>query len=480
MKNLIGKEWVDSVSGVTIDVINPANGKLIDTVPSATSEDVDLAVKAAVEAQVEWARVPIHERAQILENFVNITIEHANDLAELLCCETGKPIKEARAEIANIPIFFKGYAEKAKHLYGEVLPIGGEKGQEHTIQFTVREPLGVVACILPFNFPVDLFGQKVPSALVMGNAVIVKPSSDNPLTIHALCGFLQEAGIPSGIIQVITGSGSVVGQALAAHKNVHLVSLTGSTKAGMETMATASANMTHVSLELGGNDAFIMLDDGDMDLAVNETVWGRLYNTGQVCCASKRFLIHNSIKYEFVDRMVSKIKGLKVGNPSDESTDIGCLINEQAAITVEEQVNKTIAEGAKLVIGGKRDGAFYYPTILTDVTRDMEIAKDMEVFGPVIPVIGFDTIDEALEIANQSSYGLCGCVITEDMKKAFYVATSLEAGGAIINGASFYRSAEMPFGGYKHSGIGNEGISTTLEEMSRLKTIVLKNVLKND
>ena len=230
-------------------------------------------------------------------------------------------------------------------------------------------------------------------------------------------------------------------------------------------------------LELGGNDAFLFLEDGDMDKAIEETVWGRLYNTGQVCCASKRFLIHNSRKQEFIDKMKAKIASMKVGNPLDPETEIGCLISEKAAIGVEQQVNETVAAGATIVCGGHRNGAFYEPTILDNVTRDMEVAKDMEIFGPVIPVIGFDTVEEAIEIANQSNYGLCGCVFTEDMKMAFKVCNALECGGAVINGASFYRAAEMPFGGWKHSGIGNEGISTTLKEMSRTKTIVLKNIL---
>ena len=288
---------------------------------------------------------------------------------------------------------------------------------------------------------------------------------------------MLEAGVPAGCIQVLTGDGPVVGQALAAHEGVHLVSLTGSTGAGIQTMGTASKHLAHVMLELGGNDAFLFLEDGDMDLAIKETIWGRLYNGGQVCCASKRFLIHNSRKQEFINRMKEVIEKLKVGDPSLEDTDMGPMINLNAAIRIEEQVNKTLEQGATLVCGGKREDAFYYPTILDNVTKDMDIAKDMEVFGPVIPVIGFDTVEEAIAIANQSSYGLCGCVFSADYPRAMKVAKELECGGVVINGASFYRSFEMPFGGWKHSGIGNEGVLTTLQEMSRMKTIVLKNIL---
>ena len=477
MKNLVAGEFKDASNGAVIEVYNPATNELLDTVPNATAEDVDACVKKAIEAQKAWAKVPLHERGRIIEKFADLVEENAEDLATLLCKETGKPIREARAEIGNTRTFAYGYVEKAKHMYGNVIPAGTEAGQEKTIQITQQEPLGVVACIIPFNFPCDLFGQKVPSALVMGNAVIVKPSSTNPLTLHKYCELLKIAGIPDGVINILSGSGEVCGSALSAHPGVHLISLTGSTKVGMETMKTASQNLSHVMLELGGNDAFLFLEDGDMDKAIEETVWGRLYNTGQVCCASKRFLIHNSRKQEFIDKMKAKIASMKVGNPLDPETEIGCLISEKAAIGVEQQVNDTVAQGATIVCGGHRNGAFYEPTILDNVTKDMEVAKDMEIFGPVIPVIGFDTVEEAIEIANQSNYGLCGCVFTEDMKMAFKVCNALECGGAVINGASFYRAAEMPFGGWKHSGIGNEGISTTLKEMSRTKTIVLKNIL---
>ena len=476
MKNLIGNTWSDASNKSVIEVTNPATNIHIDTVPNSTVEDVDLAVREAHEAFKAWADMPVYERGNILNKFSDLVEEQLEELAKVLSSETGKPIKEARAEIGNMKTFVHGYVEKAKHLYGFTIPAGVEPGQEKTLQYTVRYPLGVVACIIPFNFPVDLFGQKVPSALIMGNSVIVKPSTYNPLTLTKLVDLLRQAGVPKGVIEVIHGDGPVVGQALAAHPLVHVISLTGSTKVGMETMKTASNNLTHVLLELGGNDAFILNEDGNLDLAVEETVWGRLYNAGQVCCASKRFLVHSKVKEEFINKLIERIKTIKIGDPSLEDTDMGCLINEPAAIRVEEQVNQTVASGAKIVYGGTRNGAFYEPTILVDVTKDMEVSKDMEIFGPVISIIEFNTIDEAIEIANQSSFGLCGNIITENMKTAFYVADKLECGGAVINGASFFRAAEMPFGGWKHSGIGNEGISTTLNEMSKIKTVVLKNI----
>ncbi len=477
MKNLIGYEWKDASNGAIIEVVNPAKQELIDTVPNVTLEDVDTAVKVAQIEQKKWEKVSIYDRADILYKFVDLVEENKERLARLLSDETGKPIKEARGEIANVRIGVRGFVEKAKHLYDNSVPVGQEAGQEKTMQVTKRYPLGVIAAIIPFNFPSDLFCQKVPPALMMGNSIIVKPSNYNPLTLIEYVKLMIEAGVPAGVIQVLTGDGPIVGQALAGHPGVHLVSLTGGTAAGIQTMGTASKNLTHVMLELGGNDAFIFLEDGDMDLAVKETIWGRLYNGGQVCCASKRFLIHNSRKAEFISRMKEVIENLKVGDQSKEDTDMGPMVNINAAKRIEEQVNQMVAEGANIVCGGKREDAYYYPTILDNVTKDMEVAKDMEIFGPVISVIGFDTIDEAIEIANQSSYGLCGCVFTNNYPLGMQIADKLECGGAVINGASFYRSFEMPFGGWKHSGIGNEGVMTTLQEMSRLKTIVMKNIL---
>lgn len=477
MKNLIGYEWKEASDGAKIEVVNPATGELIDTVPNVTDEDVDEAVKVAIIEQKKWEKVPIHERAEILYKFVELVEKDKERLARLLSNETGKPITEARGEIANVKVGVRAFAERAKHLYGESIPAGTEAGQETTMQITKRYPVGVIAAIIPFNFPSDLFCQKVPPALLMGNSIIIKPSNYNPLTLTVYVELMINAGVPAGCIQVLTGDGPKAGQALARHKGVHLVSLTGGTAAGIQTMGTASQNLTHVMLELGGNDAFIFLEDGDMDLAMKEVKWGRLYNGGQVCCASKRFLVHNSRRAEFVQRAKELAESIKVGDPMKDTTEMGPMINVNAAKRIEEQVNQTVAAGATLVCGGKRDNAYYMPTVLDNVTRDMDVAKDMEIFGPVISVIGFDTVEEAIAIANQSSYGLCGSVITRDYSLGMKIADKLECGGAVVNGASFYRSFEMPFGGWKHSGIGNEGVATTLQEMSRLKTIVLKNIL---
>ncbi|TDP57297.1 aldehyde dehydrogenase family protein [Aminicella lysinilytica] len=476
MKMIINGKKVDSESGKTFNVTDPATGKVIEAVPKATEKDIELAVDAAVTGQKIWAEIPVWQRVQVLRKFLDLVEVNKEDLAQTLCAENGKPISEARGEIGNIPIGFSGFIEHAKHYYGSIIPQGTEQGQDKNIQMVTREPIGVVACIIPFNFPCDLFDQKVAPALMMGNAAIVLPSSDNPLTLMKLTELLVEAGVPNGAIQCLTAPGAVKSAAVADPR-VHLVTLTGSTEVGIDTAKIAAGNLTHSALELGGNDAFIVLDDGDVDLAVEELVWGRMYNTGQVCCASKRFLIHNSLKDEFAKKAVERIKKLKVGMPSDESTQIGCLISEKAAVKVEGEVARTVEQGGKIIMGGHRDGAFYEPTVIVDVPKTADVAKDMEIFGPVVPVIGFDTDEEAIEIANNSIFGLSSCVFSRDQKRAFKVATAMEAGGAVINGASFFRAFEQPFGGWKHSGIGTEGVFSTFDEMTRVKTIVLKNIL---
>ncbi|MEG0591543.1 MAG: aldehyde dehydrogenase family protein, partial [Lachnospiraceae bacterium] len=356
MKMIIGGKAVGASDKQTIDVIDPATGNVIDTIPAATKEDIDTAVEHAVAGQKIWAKVPVTEKAEIMMKFLEKVEQHKEELAQTLSQETGKPIVEARGEIGNIPISFQAFSEKAKHLYGSVLPAGHEKGQENHILMTQREPIGVVACVIPFNFPCDLFDQKVAPALLAGNAAIVKPSTDNPLTLCKLTALLVEAGVTDGAIEIVTGRGSSVGNWLCAHKDVHAITLTGSTEVGIQTAKTAADHLAHVALELGGNDAFIVLEDGDVDLAVEELIWGRMYNTGQVCCASKRFLIHNSLKEEFTTKAVARIKQLKQGMPSEDSTQIGCLISEKAAIEVEKQIHLTVEQGGKIVLGGQRKG----------------------------------------------------------------------------------------------------------------------------
>lgn len=478
MQNIINGKFVDASDNEVMKIVNPFTGKTIDTVPNSTKKDVDKAVAAAVKAQKSWAKIPVYQKVELLKNFLNLVDNNTDDLAKTLCKETGKPLTQAYAEIGNIRIGFEAFMEKAKHLYGNVIPAGTEAGQDNTLQFTVREPLGVIAAIIPFNFPCDLFDQKVAPSILAGNAVIVKPPHQNPLTLIKLVGLLHEAGLPNGVVQVLTGDGLKTGEPLVKHTQVHGISFTGSLPVGRSVYEKGAEHLAHVTLELGANDAFIVLKDADLDLAVEEVVWGRMYNTGQVCCASKRFIVQKDVLKKFETKLVARLKKLVVGNPMDKKTDIGALITKAACEKAMAQISVVVEQGGKILLGGKANGAVLEPTVITNISKTADVAKDCEIFAPVVSIIPCKDEKEAIEIANQTGYGLSGCVFTQDMKTAIRVANALECGGAVINGASFHRSFEMPFGGYKNSGLGTEGVMSTFDQVTRTKTVTLKNILK--
>ena len=477
MQSIINGKWADASDKSTLDIVNPYTGKVLYTVPNCTEKDVNRAVEYAQKSQKKWANVPVWEKVEILERFLALVRENRADIAKTLCLETGKPITQAFAEVDNIFIAFPAFMEKAKHLYGNIIPAGTEKGQEKTLQFTVREPIGVMVAIIPFNFPLDLFDQKVAPAILAGNSVIVKPPHQNPGAIIKLVKLMHDAGLPSGVVQVLTGDGAKTGDALVKNEGVEGISFTGSVPVGRSIYEKGAKHLAHVTLELGANDPFIVLEDADIDLATSEVVWGRMYNAGQVCVASKRFIVDRKVQKEFETKVVERLKKVVVGNPLDKKTELGSLVSSGACDKVERQVKEIIAEGGKLLLGGKRDGAVYYPTVITNVPKTAKVALNEEVFGPVVSIIPCDGLMEAIEIANATDYGLGSAVFTRDMKKAVFVAKSLQAGGCVINGASFHRSFEMPFGGYKISGIGTEGVMSTFDQVTKTKTITLKNIL---
>lgn len=358
------------------------------------------------------------------------------------------------------------------------LPIGGEAGKEHDFDVTIRQSLGIIVCIIPFNAPLTLFAKKVAPALLTGNAVIVKPATDDPLTLLRLGGLLWEAGVPGKAFQMVTGRGGEIGEWLTADKRIAGVSFTGSTEAGARVAENAGRNLKFQSLELGGNAPLIICDDCDLDYAVKEAVAGRATSmTGQICTVAKRFLVQRTIKAAFVEKLAEQLKTIRLGDPFDPRTRMGTLISESAAKRVEQQVNLTVSQGARLLLGGKRQGAFYGPTVLDNVTAEMDVAHDMEIFGPVFPVIAFDTLEEAIALANDSKYGLGSGIITSDMKKAMKAAVELEAGSVVVNGQTYYRNLLTPFGGCKESGVGREGQTQTLLAMTQIKNIVFKNIL---
>lgn len=477
MQMIIDGKRVDASDSGVIRILNPATQEFIDTVPKATASDANQAIDVAQVGKRIWANTPTHERVRILSRCADAIEEHLEDLAQSLSREMGKIIQEARGEIRVSAQTIRGYAEAAAHHYGKTLT-DSQKGIEKDILFTRHEPLGVVACITPFNYPVLLVAHKMAAALATGNAVIVKPASDNPLTLIKLVALCLEQGISGNVLQIITGSGEVVGKILAESPKVNAISLTGSTEVGISLAETGAKTLKRVFLELGGNDPFIVLDDADISKAIAAAVEGRLENAGQTCCSSKRFLIHESIHDVFIKKLLEALSKIKHGSPQDDETEYGCLINGNAAQKVELQIQKTIEQGAKLICGGHAYNITYFePTILDDVTLDMDIAKDMEVFGPVFPIITFKTDEDAVKIANASRYGLQAGIMTKSVDRAMRIAANLQCGAVVINGSGNYRHIEQPFGGYKMSGFGREGISGTLAEMTQEKTYVLKDVL---
>lgn len=478
MKMFIDGKHVDASNGNTIPVLNPYTLEQIDTIPSATEEDIKAAIASAKKGQELWEKVPMCERISIMKKFRTLLADHGKELAETMTSEVGKPITQSLACIDTTLNVLDNFIECARTLGGDTY-VPSNFGPSGDFVMTIHEPIGVIACIVPFNYPIELFVQKVAPALLMGNAVVIKPATDTPLSNIKMTDLLLEAGVLPQAVQLVTGSGSKIGNWLCTNPDIDSISLTGSTEVGIQTAKNAAPHLHEVGLELGGNDPLIIFEDCDIDYAVSEAVAGRNANTGQTCCASKRFIVENSIKEKFTKKLVESVKSLIIGDPTKEETQVGPLVNQRAAKDVYEQIQKTVSEGGKILCGGKMiDGKFVEPTVISDVTPDMSVANEMEIFGPVWPIIGFDTIDEAVSIANSTPYGLSSGVITNDVIKAMRVARRIDAGGVVLNGASMYRTPEQPFGGYKMTGLGQEGGRNTLLSMSLNKTLILKGVFK--
>lgn len=478
MKMLINGKKADSSDGKVVQVRNPATLEVIDEVPAATQQDVQFALECARQGFEEWSGTPLYKRIEIMKKFQKLTAEHTEEIAMSLTRELGKPILHSRVESCGVPVLIENFIESARTLGGETFVQNNFPAvSSGDLYMTVREPLGVVACIIPFNFPYELYIQKVVPALLMGNAVIIKPASDTPLTDIWVTSMLHEAGVPGNAAQIVTGSGAKVGRWLCESDKINVVTLTGSTEVGIETAKYAASNLHHVELELGGNDACIVFDDCDLDYAVKEAVAGRNYNSGQVCCSSKRFLVQNTIREEFAKRLVEAVSNIAVGDPADEKTECGPLVNPGAVKLALGQVAHTVEQGAKVLCGGRGiDGRYFVPTVLGDVTPDMDVARDMEIFATCWPVIGFDTEEEAIRITNSTKYGLSCGIITNDTPKALRMARKIDAGGVALNCHGSFRVPEQPFGGRKMTGIGQEGGKRTLCAMSVEKTLKLQNV----
>jgi lactaldehyde dehydrogenase len=422
-------------------------------------------------------KLPAYQRSEILHKIADLMEVEKESLSQLLARENGKPIAQTREEIGASIRIFHGFADEAKRIFGRHVPMEAIPGQEKHFAVVIRQPLGVVAAIVPFNYPVELYSHKAAAALAAGNAVIAKPPSNCPLTLLKLAEFIEKAGIPEAGHQMITGSGSVIGEYLAKSPGIQMVTVTGSTEVGIKISELAAKHLKKVHLELGGNDATIVCEDADLEKAAEAVVLGRLARgNGQICCAVKRIFVQTSVYDEYAAILTEKVKGLKMGDQMDESTDVGPLITKQAAIQVESVIRDAVEKGAILQIGGGRENAFIEPTVLTNVPPEVELFKE-ETFGPVAPLVSFDTDDQAVAMANDSIYGLQAAVFTRDISRALDMGYKLEAGGVIINWSSALRVETLPFGGVKMSGHGREGVHDTLNEMTEQKVIFVHNAL---
>lgn len=451
------------------EVINPYNGETVDTVPISHLNNVDLAIKSAVNAKSVIGEMSAYKVSNKLYDVYEKLKEHKKELAELLTKEVGKPIGESLVELDRSIETLRLSAEEAKRIYGETVPLDGGINGKGFFAFTQRVPLGVVGAITPFNYPLNLSIHKIAPAIACKNTVIVKPPLDAPLTVLRFADLVNEE-FPDGVINVVTGYGSEVGDAIVASPDVDKISFTGSVSTGL--FIANRAGMKKITLELGGNDPLVILEDANIDEAVLGTVRGAYLNAGQVCMGVKRVIVHENIADEFVEKLVKETKKLKMGDPMSKNTDIGPLISEKAAIQVEESVNNAVKGGAEILTGGKRENAFFEPTVMDNVTPDMDLVVS-ETFGPIAPVIRVKSTDEAIEVANDTEYGLQAGVYTESYRDALRCANEIQAGSVFVNKQSTFRTDNMPFGGFKNSGTGKEGIKYAVEDMTKTKLIGL-------
>jgi lactaldehyde dehydrogenase len=477
MQMLIDGTWADASDGATIEVRNPGNGELIDHVPAATAADVERAIAAAQRGRGAMAALPAHERSSILVRAADGLVAALDNVSELLARENGKPVRQTREEVGAAARILRGFGEEATRLFGRQVPMDAVPGFERHVAFTVRQPVGVVAAIVPFNYPVELYAHKVGAALAAGNAVIGKPPSECPLALLRVARILEESGLPRAAHQMVTGPGSRIGPILATSPGVHMVTVTGSVEMGVEMAQLAAKHMKPFHAELGGNDATIVCADADLELAAEGIVMGRLARgNGQICCSVKRVFVDRAVHDRLGNILAAKAKALTVGDQLDEACDVGPLISEAAAVQVQERIDEAVAGGATVLAGGSRRGTYVEPTVLVDVRRDEPLFCE-ETFGPVVPLVPFDSLDEAIEMANDTPYGLQAAVFTHDVSTAMEVAYRLEAGGVIVNWSSAVRAENLPFGGRKMSGHGRESVHDTMLAMTELKTILLYDVL---
>ncbi|MCG7337208.1 aldehyde dehydrogenase family protein [Sporosarcina sp. ACRSM] len=464
---LINGEWVEA--GEYSRLRSPYSGEIIAEVPMATGAETELAIEAAVNARQVMAKMPAHRRAEILENLVHSLRERAEEAAEIIALEAAKPIATARGEVGRTIETYKFAAEEAKRIHGETLPLDAARGGENRLAYTVREPIGVIGAITPFNFPMNLVAHKVGPAIASGNTIVLKPASQTPLSSFFIAELLLEAGLPKGALNVVTGSGRVTGDKLVTDDRVSMITFTGSPAVGIG--IRSKAGLKRVTLELGSNAAVIVDKDVDLDKIIPRCVTGAFAFQGQVCIALQRAYVHEDVYEEFVGKLVEETKKLVIGNPFDEQTDVSALISagdvERTLGWIEEAKN----HGAKVVAGGHAEGNILYPTIILEADEALKVSCN-EVFAPIVVVNKVKNVAQAIEQVNDSRYGLQAGIYTNDVTTALNAADQLFVGGVMINDIPTFRVDNMPYGGVKESGTGREGLKYAIEEMTEMKLVV--------
>ncbi|EXB69653.1 NAD-dependent succinate-semialdehyde dehydrogenase [Acinetobacter sp. 230853] len=466
----IDGQWLEAEQNKSFAVINPATGETIAHVPSVSEQQVVKAVEAADQALQSWKQTTAKERSILLKKWYQLMIEHQEDLAIILSTEQGKPMTESRGEILYGASFIEWFAEQAKRTYGDVIP-HDKQGRRLLV---IRQPVGVVAAITPWNFPNAMITRKVGPALAAGCTVVIKPASETPLSALALVALAEEAGIPKGVINVVTGSAREIGGILTQHPLVRKVSFTGSTAIGKLLMQQCSSTMKKISMELGGNAPFIVFEDADLDKAVEGAIASKFRNSGQTCVCTNRILVQNSIYDTFVEKLAAAVAKLKVAPAFEPGAEQGPLINEKAVEKVQQHIDDATSKGAKVIYGGQRHQlgqTFFEPTVLTDVTPDMQVAQD-ETFGPLAPVFRFTEEAEAIRMANDTEFGLASYIYTQNLSRAWRVSEALEYGMVGIN-EGLISTEVAPFGGIKESGCGREGSKYGIEDYQELKYLCM-------
>ena len=476
MKMMIGGESVDAADGQTFEVVNPATGAVIATAPLGGKTDVDRAVAAAQKAFEDpkgWATWAAGKRGRTLAKFAALIKDKSEELAWLETRNVGKPIGSSRGEIIGASLVFDYYAGAANKVFGQTIPVS-----KPGLDLTLREPIGVVGLIVPWNFPLLMASWKLGPALAAGNTCILKPASLSPMTALRIGELALEAGIPAGVLNVVTGPGGTAGAAIAGHPGIGKVAFTGETTTGQEIMRLASNNVKKISLELGGKSPNVIYADANLERFASESPYSVFDNCGQDCCARSRILVERSVHEQVVELFAAATRKVKVGNPEDEATEVGTLVSFKQRDRVRDYIEIGLSEGANLVVGGEApddaalaDGAYLMPAVFDGVNNDMRIARE-EIFGPVVSIIPFDTEEEAIRLANATPYGLSGSVWSSDIGKALRTAKGIQAGVLSINSNSSVHT-EAPFGGYKMSGIGRELGMSAIELYTETKNIFI-------